>query len=210
MLSCVSTFLFSLESSLTAASDKRDYLTTLPEVDEIGYKLTGRTRPVKRTPDATFGLATYTDRNATSECWAHDLHRKRLERLLLHPKYGLCADPKKGESDLAFPFMVYEAKGWSGECRTARRQACMAAACYLDMLDDLARRPGPLGCHRPYQTKTSHQFQVFVLTSFGAYWHLLVGYRRPRQEAEHAGAEGLSDNVYVCVPCQRVRRSNTD
>ena len=116
---------------------------------------------------------------------------------MLHPKYGLISDPQRLGNDLAFPFMVYEAKGWSGDCREARSQACSAAAVYLDMLDELARRPGPVGTQRPYQTKTSHQYQVFVLTSFGAYWHLLVGHRRPRLLTEHAGSEGLSENVYV-------------
>ena len=37
-----------------------------------------------------------------------------------------------------------EAKGLRGDCRVARRQACSAAAAYLDMLDNLARRPGPV------------------------------------------------------------------
>jgi hypothetical protein len=66
------------------------------------------------------------------------------------------------------------------------------------MLDNLARTPGQVGSTKVYQTKTSHQYQVFALTSFGAHWHLLVGYRRPRQKHEHAGMEGLSDTVYVC------------
>lgn len=98
---------------------------------------------------------------------------------------------------MVFPFMVYEAKGWKGDCREARRQACSVAAFYLDMLDELARRPGPVGTPRVYQTKTSHQYQVFVLTSFGAYWHLLVGYRRPRLDSEDRQIEGMSENVYV-------------
>lgn len=107
------------------------------------------------------------------------------------------ADPKWGETDLVFPFAVYEAKGWSGDCREARRQACEGAVCYLDMLDNLARTPGAVGSTKPYQTATSHQYQVFALTSFGAHWHLLVGYRRPRQLTEHCEKEGLSETVYV-------------
>ena len=95
--------------------------------------------------------------------------------------------------------MVYEAKGWAGDCRDARRQACSGAAFYLDMLDELARKPGPVGTPRIYQTKTSHQYQVFVLTSFGAYWHLLVGHRRPRLPSEGAGTKEMSETIYVCV-----------
>jgi hypothetical protein len=152
---------------------------------------------VSRIPDATFGLATFSGSVGDPSVQTDDLSRKRLERLLLHPKCGLLSDPKWGETDLVFPFAVYEAKGWSGDCREARRQACQAAACYLDMLDELARTPGPVESAKPYQTNASHQYQVFALTSFGAHWHLLVGYQRPRGVDEYAGTKGLSDTVYV-------------
>jgi hypothetical protein len=175
-------------------------LALVPDTDPVLRKLTGKSTFAKRTPDATFGLSTFTDRDAQSPLqtvWTYDLNADRLKQLLYHPKYGLFSDPKRVETDLVFPFMVYEAKGWSGDCRSARRQACSAASFYLDMLDQLARQPGPLESARPYQTKTSHQYQVFVLTSFGAYWHLLVGYRRPRLANEHAGVKGMSETVYV-------------
>jgi hypothetical protein len=156
----------------------------------------------ERIPDAVFGMATFTDNNADLPCWTYDLDRTRLEQLMLHPNYGMAADPKRDDSiGLAFPFMVYEAKGWRGSCREARRQACVAATFYLDMLDQLARVPGPVDAPRVYQTRTSHHYQVFALTSFGAYWHLLVGYRRPRLEHEHAGEEGMSETVYVGFWC---------
>jgi hypothetical protein len=153
----------------------------------------------ERVPDATFGLATFTDREATEPHWTNDLHRDRLERLLLHPKYGLNSDPKREDYiGLAFPFMVYESKGWRGDYREARRQATSAAAYYLDMLDQLVRKPGPIESLRVYQTSSSHQYQVFALTSWGAYWHLLVGHRRPRLDSEHVNNPGMSDTVYVC------------
>ena len=152
---------------------------------------------VNRIPDATFGLATFSDSTSVSSVQIEELSRERLERLLLHRKCGLLGDPKWGESDLVFPFAVYEAKGWSGDCREARRQACQGGACYLDMLDNLARTPGPVGSTKTYQTKISHQYQVFALTSFGAHWHLLVGYQRPRQVEEYAGTEGMSKTAYV-------------
>jgi hypothetical protein len=185
--------------------NKHDYFTELQKTHPFLCTLTGESTVVNRIPDATFGLATFSDCTSDSPFCAGELSWERLEKLLLHRKCGLLADPKWGETDLVFPFAAYEAKGWSGDCRDARRQACQGAACYLDMLDNLARRPGPVGSPKPYQTITSHQYQVFALTSFGAHWHLLVGYSRPRQAEEHAGVEGFSKTVYVrsfCIPTQ--------
>jgi hypothetical protein len=95
--------------------------------------------------------------------------------------------------------MVYEAKGWSGDCREARRQACSASVVYLDMLDDLSRKPGVVGTPKVFQPETSHDNQVFALTSLGAQWHLLVAFKRPRAKEEYADMECMSRNVYVCV-----------
>jgi hypothetical protein len=108
----------------------------------VTCQLTGTSTLVSRTPDVTFGLTTFSDQDAVLPAWASELHLDRLERLMLHPKYGLISDPQRLEIELCFPFMVYEAKGWSGDCRVARRQASSAAAAYLDILDHLARRPG--------------------------------------------------------------------
>lgn len=96
---------------------------------------------------------------------------------------------------------MYEAKGWGGNAREARRQGCSAGAVYLDMLDSLARQPGKVGeKNRVYQpTRGRSNNQVFVFTSFGAHWHILVGYKRPRQEREYAGHEGFSESVYVSL-----------
>jgi hypothetical protein len=173
----------------------------MPKTHPVLCTLTSESTLVTRIPDATFGLATFSDPTSGSPVQTDELSRERLERLLLHRKCGLLCDPKWGETDLVFPFAVYEAKGWSGDCREARRQACQGGACYLDMLDNLVRTPGPVGSVKAYQTKTSHKYQVFALTSFGAHWHLLVGYRRPRQVEEYAGTEGMSKTVYVCNLC---------
>jgi hypothetical protein len=170
----------------------------LAKTDPVLCTLTGDSILVQRTPDATLGLATFLESDVENPIWASELLQGRLEKLLLHRKCGLLTDPKWGETNLAFPFAVYEAKGWSGDCRVARRQACVTAAAYLDLLDNLARRPGPVESPKPYQTPTSHHYQVFALTSFGAHWHLLVGYRRPREAKEHAGLKGMSETVYVC------------
>jgi hypothetical protein len=188
--------------------DKHEYNTEYQKTHDVFCTLTGESTVVKRIPDATFGLATFSDR--TLPVCVEQLQRDSLEKLLLHPKCGLLADPAWGGTDLAFPFAVYEAKGWSGDCRTARRQVCAAAAVYLDLLDNLARTPGPLNTERKYQTSSSHNYQVFALTSFGAHWHILVGYRRPRvdnsascgtdpweEPHQFAGKKGMSDTVYV-------------
>lgn len=79
----------------------------------------------------------------------------------------------------------------------ARRQACTAAAHYLVMLDSLARCPHD---KNDYQFSDSHRIQMFAITPFGAHWHVMVGYRRPRSAQEHAGCEGLSETVYVREP----------
>jgi hypothetical protein len=178
-----------------------DYFTEMPKTHPVPCTLTGELTVLNRIPDATFGLATFSGSTSGSPVQIDELGRERLERLLLHPKCGLLCDPKWGKTDLVFPFAAYEAKGWSGDCREARRQACEGGACFLDMLDNLARTPGPVGSAKVYQTKTSHQYQVFALTSFGAHWHLLVGYQRPRQVEEHAGTDGMSKTVYVRDSC---------
>ena len=166
----------------------------------VSCLLTGETKFIKRIPDATFGLATFQPEDYQSVIGEWDLDRDRLEALLLHRHCGLISDPRWGDKSLVFPFAVYEAKGWSGDARDARRQACSAAAIYLDMLDNLARQPGNMGkAGSEYQTDESRSSQVFVFTSFGAHWHVLVGYKRPRLKREHAGLEGLSKYVYVGI-----------
>ncbi|KAJ5167275.1 uncharacterized protein N7482_006056 [Penicillium canariense] len=181
--------------------DKREYNTIKEKRHKASCLLDGQPKFIRRIPDATFGLATfqptdYPDYPESLDAW--DLDHDRLEALLLHRHCGLIADPHWGDTNLVFPFAVYEAKGWSGDPREARHQASSAGAVYLDMLDNLARKPGIAGGNnRPYQTAQSCNHQVFVLTSFGAHWHILVGYKRPRLEKEYAGHRGLSDSVYV-------------
>lgn len=101
---------------------------------------------------------------------------------------------------MVFPFGLYEAKGWDGDYKEARRQACAGGHRYLNMLDHLARAPGPQGALNVYQTERSHDFQVFALTSYGAHWHLLVGIKHPRLPEQHAGTPGLSKDIAVSYP----------
>jgi hypothetical protein len=82
----------------------------LREVDPVSCTLTGKSTVAKRTPDATFGLATFSKSRNNPSVSADELSRERLEKLLLHRKCGLLADPKWGETDLVFPFAAYEAK----------------------------------------------------------------------------------------------------
>lgn len=132
-----------------------------------------------------------------------ELNRDKLKALALHPQTELISDPKLGDANLVFPFAVYEAKGWTGDARVARYQACSAGAVYLDILDALARHPLSVDIPdfgRAYQFRDSNNTQVFALTSFGAHWHILVGYRRDRLEREYAGTDGVSKTVYVRHP----------
>ncbi|KAH1524301.1 hypothetical protein KXX29_003248 [Aspergillus fumigatus] len=181
------------------AVDKHEYNTVKLKRDPVSCLLVGEPKFVKRIPDATFGLATFKPKDYQNILAEWDLDHDRLEALLLHRHCGLISDPRWGYADLAFPFAVYEAKGWGGNAREARRQGCSAGAVYLDMLDSLARQPGKVGeKNRVYQpTRGRSNNQVFVFTSFGAHWHILVGYKRPRQEREYAGHEGFSESVYI-------------
>ncbi|KAF1970805.1 hypothetical protein BU23DRAFT_368284, partial [Bimuria novae-zelandiae CBS 107.79] len=180
------------------AVDKREYYAAIPEVHPVSCTLTGKAGFAKRIPDASFGLATFRPGHYQNVVASYELDAERLQALALHRYCGLISDPRCGEADLVFPFAVYEAKGWSGDPREARHQACAAGATYLDMLDALARVPGPPDAEkRDYQFDGSQNAQVFALTSFGAQWHVMVGYRRPRLKREHAGHPGMSNTVYL-------------
>jgi hypothetical protein len=159
---------------------------------------TGQSKFITRIPDATFGLATFQPKHYQNAIASYDLDARRIQALALHRNCGLLSDPRWGGRDLVFPFAVYEAKGWSGDPREARHQACSAAVAYLDLLDALARHPGKEGQREgAYQASESRNSQVFALTSFGAHWHVMVGYRRPRLRREYEGRKGMSKNVYV-------------
>lgn len=181
--------------------DKHEYNAIREKRHPVSCLMAGEPRFIKRIPDATFGLATFRPENYPSALAEYDLDHERIESLLLHRQCDLKSDPRWGDANMVFPFAVYEAKGWAGDARQARRQACSAGAAYLDLLDDLARLPGRRGRRDgAYQTLGSRNTQVFALTSFGAYWHVLVGYKRPRLKREYAGYKGMSKSVYVCSP----------
>ncbi|KAJ4045974.1 hypothetical protein NW761_007987 [Fusarium oxysporum] len=127
------------------AVDKHAYNTIREKRHPVTCLLTGESKFIKRIPDATFGLVTFKPRDYQSPIAEWDLHRDRLEALSLHRYCGLHSDPSWGKSSLVFPFAAYEAKGWSGDPREARRQACSAESVYLNMLDRLSKVPGKPG-----------------------------------------------------------------
>ena len=181
--------------------DKREYCTLIQKRQPVSCLQAGQPKFFRRIPDATFGLKAYHPKDYQNALASYDLDYERLQALLVHRHCGLISDPRWGEADLVFPFAVYEAKGRSGDPREARRQACSAGAVYLDILDALSRHPGKLGkSGGVYQTTVGRRAQVFALTSFGAHWHILVGYRRPRLTREYAGYPGMSETVYVLSP----------
>ncbi|KAH7396561.1 hypothetical protein DE146DRAFT_657073 [Phaeosphaeria sp. MPI-PUGE-AT-0046c] len=180
------------------AVDKRECYVNKPEVHAVSATLTGECKTVKRIPDASIGLATFHPEHYQNAIASYELDSERLQALALHRDSSLISDPRIHESSLVYPFLVYEAKGWTGDAREARLQACAAGTAYLDMLDDLARRPGNAGkVEGAYQFHDGRSAQVFALTSFGAHWHVMVGYRRPRLKREHANHPGMSKTVYL-------------
>ncbi|KAJ6786268.1 hypothetical protein PWT90_00808 [Aphanocladium album] len=174
------------------ALDKQRYFTMEQTADKFTCLLSDEENVAKRIPDLTVGLAV--TENIKDEC----LHPAALERIMLHRHCGLVSDPSRKEPNLAFPFAVYEAKGYDGDPREARLQACTAGAAYLDLLDALALEPGKAGpTAAAYQEGYNHNAQVFALTSFGPHWHIMVGYKRMRRKEEHAGVPGMSKYVYM-------------
>ena len=181
-------------------SDKHEYNTIGQGAHPASCVLNGKKTLLARKPDATFGLGTFQPRDYQRGGMGDwNLDHDRLEALLLHRSCGLISDPRWGDANLVFPFAVYEAKGWDGDPREARQQACSARAVYLDMLERLSKCPGKAwdSSSDADQTVGSRNTQVFVFTSFGAHWHILVGYKRPRLEREYAGRKGMSESVYV-------------
>lgn len=193
---------------ITKARNKHTYYTSKEENHPVSCLLNGNSKKVYRTPDATFGLATFKPKDYQNALACYELDHDRLHALMLHPSCGLVSDPQLGNANMVFPFAVYEAKGWSGDAREARHQACSAAAVYLDMLHDLGTSPEarvlvpelkkkiPDFCEPLYQ-EDGYKAQVFAMTSFGAHWHILVGYRRRRRREESADTPGVSEHVYV-------------
>ena len=179
-------------ADLLSGSDKREYKTELAQTDPKTCTLNGESIVTRRIPDLTFGLAV--ESQALNEKRTFD--RNRLERALFHPGLGLVSDPKHGEVHVLFPWMVYEAKRWSGNCGDARRQVCEAAMVYLEMQGRLVQKSFANQGFVPRIRRSSSQ--VFALTSIGAHWHLIIGYQRRRKyRHEHKDHPHMSASAYV-------------
>jgi hypothetical protein len=156
-----------------------------------------------KTPDQTFGLATYwndiseaylskdlrmffargMDRYA-GEVKLHNeqfkfhesLSKRRLDDMIndSRPGTGLIVDGKWGDTGLIFPWAVYEAKKTDSLDKAAQKQVLHAAQIYLGMLDDLARKPFDVDEYQCPQS--SRLYQVFLFTSCGPVFTIRIAY----------------------------------
>lgn len=86
---------------------------------------------------------------------------------------GLIVDGIWGETNLIFPFAVYEAKMSAETLEQAEDQIYHACKTYLAMLDDLARNPTDV---TRYQSEESERYQLFGFTSCGSYWKVYIAW----------------------------------
>jgi hypothetical protein len=142
----------------------------------------------RRIPDATMGLRTYSDSDLEHgytcnvvDCKVnHDsmqpnesLLDYRIDAQMYDKQCGLIVDGIWGESNLIFPFAVYEAKKRASTWEKAEDQVYHAFQVYLAMLDDLAR--DPLDVTR-YQSEESARYQLFGFTSCGSCWKVYIAW----------------------------------
>lgn len=105
---------------------------------------------------------------------------------------------------------MHEANVWSGDPHEAPHQACITGATYLDLLDTLARVHGaPDVGECDYQLREP-EYSSLALTSFGAQWHIMVGYRRPCLKLEHAVHPSIGHPVYVCIYLYHTRTKSAN
>lgn len=143
-----------------------------------------------RIPDATMGLRAYEDffLERGYGCSVPDckedhstkqpdkrLSKVDLSAMMHNGECGLVVDGLWGETDVVFPFAVYEAKKKSTSLETATYQVYHACKTYLAMLDDLARNPDNVA---EYQAEGSNKHQMFAFVSCGALWQVFVAWSR--------------------------------
>ncbi|KAF2124637.1 hypothetical protein P153DRAFT_252837, partial [Dothidotthia symphoricarpi CBS 119687] len=155
--------------------DKRPYeFVETDEHDNVSVK--------RRIPDATMGLRSYDSLESLDHPCKVDhknkkshesLLKKRLRAQMRDPDSGLIVDGIWGESNLLFPFAVYEAKKRATTWEQAENQIQHACLSYLAMLDDLARDPTDV---TRYQSQESDGYQVFAFTSCGSYWQVYIAW----------------------------------
>jgi hypothetical protein len=98
------------------------------QTDPDSYMLTGEPKLVHRMPDAISGLATFSERDAENLIWAYELMWEILEM----------RTPYRSETGRDKPSV-------SVRGIRPQPQASVAVTAYLGLLDDLVRRPGPVG-----------------------------------------------------------------
>lgn len=97
----------------------------------------------------------------------------RIDLQMHDRQCGLIVDGLWGESNLIFPFAVYEAKKRVSAWEQAEDQVYHAFQVYLAMLDDLARDPSDV---TRYQCKESEDYQLFGFTSCGSSWRVYIAW----------------------------------
>ncbi|KAK3293175.1 uncharacterized protein B0H64DRAFT_403672 [Chaetomium fimeti] len=161
--------------------DKRPY-------EYVGTDDREQTAVKTRIPDATLGLKAYDafELSRRYTCAVPDceeehntkqpdkrLSQERLAAMMHNPECGLIVDGSWGNTDIVFPYAVYEAKKRASSYEAAEDQIYHACKTYLAMLDDLARNPDNVA---EYQTKDSSKYQLFAFTSCGPYWEVYVAW----------------------------------
>ncbi|KAL7905381.1 hypothetical protein GGI35DRAFT_460569 [Trichoderma velutinum] len=161
--------------------DKKAY--KFVEEDSDGKKIVKT-----RTPDATFGLATYDlktlhrnrefmaagyQANYISRELDDRLSQHRLKSMTNNLNCSLVVDGSWGNANIVFPFAVYEAKKKEADYRNAKQQVQHALQIYLSMLDDLARSPNDV---TKYQSANSSHCPMFAFVSYGSQWAVYVAW----------------------------------
>ncbi|QYT02929.1 hypothetical protein H0G86_009911 [Trichoderma simmonsii] len=163
------------------------------KMDKKAYKFVeegtdGKKIVKTRTPDATFGLATYDpktlhlNRQSMATGYQADYINKELDERLSQDRLksmtnnlncSLVVDGSWGNANIVFPFAVYEAKKREADYRNAKQQIQHACQIYLSMLDDLARNPDNVA---KYQSANSSHCQMFAFVSYGSQWAVYVAW----------------------------------
>lgn len=200
--------------------DKRPY-----EFVERGVDGTSSVK--RRIPDATMGLRTYirSDLDHGYTCDVvdckinHDsmqpnktLLESRIRTQMYDRQCGLTVDGIWGESNLIFPFAVYEAKKSYDTWEQAEDQIYHAFKVYLGMLDDLARDPTNV---TEYQTEESARYQLFGFTSCGPAWKVYIAWNfldscvsnNPKRLVSNSSDERKARGNHLGRQCQRLQSS---
>ncbi|KAH6847829.1 hypothetical protein B0I37DRAFT_152234 [Chaetomium sp. MPI-CAGE-AT-0009] len=155
--------------------------------ERVGTDDSGESTVKTRIPDATLGLKSYGDFELNHEYTCtipnceddHNniknpdkrLSKDRLTATMHNPECGLTVDSSRGNTDLVFPFAVYETKSYEA----AEDRIYPACKTYFAMLDDLARNRDNVA---EYQTTHSSKSELFAFTSRGPYWEVYLAWKR--------------------------------